>query len=240
MRVLMARTSVSSASTRPTSQPRDLPAVEERPGATMPARHRHRFHQQLPQDRPVTQVLVRAVAPTDRSTARDRSATNRIRCCRSSAIISALNRRWYSRMEKPRPRLKARRSAALGANYYLRAAAGRTTRWWSSRATSPAARRAHRSAAPPLRIRAANGGRTESLRVIERFTRVDADTLRYEFTGRGPDAVDEPVVRRAAPAVDRRVAFRVRLPQGQPRHRQHAERRPGAGTAGCRDEGASR
>ena len=32
------------------------------------------------------------------------------------------------------------------------------------------------------RIRAANGGRTESMRVVERFTRVDADTLRYEFT----------------------------------------------------------
>ena len=36
------------------------------------------------------------------------------------------------------------------------------------------------------RIRAANGGRTESLRVVERFTPVDADTLRYEFT------VDDP------------------------------------------------
>ena len=32
------------------------------------------------------------------------------------------------------------------------------------------------------RIRPANGGRIESLRVVERFTRVDADTLRYEFT----------------------------------------------------------
>ena len=32
------------------------------------------------------------------------------------------------------------------------------------------------------RVRAANGGRTESLRVVERFTPVDADTLRYEFT----------------------------------------------------------
>ncbi|MYD85417.1 MAG: hypothetical protein F4018_16910 [Acidobacteria bacterium] len=37
-----------------------------------------------------------------------------------------------------------------------------------------------------IRIRAANGGRTQSLRIVERFTRVDADTLRYEFT------VDDP------------------------------------------------
>ena len=42
------------------------------------------------------------------------------------------------------------------------------------------------------RIRAANGGRTESLRVIERFTRVDADTLRYEFTVEDPTRWTSP------------------------------------------------
>ncbi|MXY24561.1 MAG: hypothetical protein F4Y45_08565 [Acidobacteria bacterium] len=43
-----------------------------------------------------------------------------------------------------------------------------------------------------VRIRAANGGRTESLRVIERFTRVDTDTLRYEFTVEDPTRWTRP------------------------------------------------
>ena len=43
-----------------------------------------------------------------------------------------------------------------------------------------------------VRIRAANGGRTESLRVIERFTRVDPDTLRYEFTVEDPTRWTSP------------------------------------------------
>ena len=43
-----------------------------------------------------------------------------------------------------------------------------------------------------VRIRAANGGRTESLKVIERFTRVDADTLRYEFTVEDPTRWTNP------------------------------------------------
>ena len=43
-----------------------------------------------------------------------------------------------------------------------------------------------------VRIRAANGGRTESLRVIERFTRVDADTIRYQFTVEDPSRWTSP------------------------------------------------
>ena len=43
-----------------------------------------------------------------------------------------------------------------------------------------------------VRIRAANGGRTESLRVVERFTRVDAETLRYEFTVEDPTRWTRP------------------------------------------------
>ena len=43
-----------------------------------------------------------------------------------------------------------------------------------------------------VRIRAANGGRTESLRIVERFTRIDADTLRYEFTVEDPTRWTRP------------------------------------------------
>ena len=43
-----------------------------------------------------------------------------------------------------------------------------------------------------VRIRAANGGRTESLRIVERFTRVDADTIRYEFTVEDPTRWTSP------------------------------------------------
>ncbi len=43
-----------------------------------------------------------------------------------------------------------------------------------------------------VRIRAANGGRTESLRIVERFTRIDADTLRYEFTVEDPTRWTSP------------------------------------------------
>ena len=89
------------------------------------------------------------------------------------------------------------------------------------------------------RIRPANGGRIESLRVVERFTgRRRHAALRVH--GRGPDALDQPVVRRAAPAADRRDALRVRLPRGQLRHRQHAEWHPAQERQVAGDEGASR
>ena len=42
------------------------------------------------------------------------------------------------------------------------------------------------------RIRAGNGGRTESLRVVERLTPVDADTLRYGFTVEDPTRWTRP------------------------------------------------
>ena len=43
-----------------------------------------------------------------------------------------------------------------------------------------------------VRIRASNGGRTASLRIVERFTRVDPDTLRYEFTVEDPTRWTSP------------------------------------------------
>ena len=43
----------------------------------------------------------------------------------------------------------------------------------------------------PIRIRAANGDQ-EQLRVVERFTRVDANTIRYEFTVEDPSRWQQP------------------------------------------------
>ena len=43
----------------------------------------------------------------------------------------------------------------------------------------------------PIRMRAANGGTTQ-LQVVERFTRVDANTIRYEFTVEDPSRWQRP------------------------------------------------
>ena len=44
----------------------------------------------------------------------------------------------------------------------------------------------------PIRIRAANGGPRDMLRVVERFTRVDADTINYQFTIEDPTRWTRP------------------------------------------------
>ena len=65
--------------------------------------------------------------------------------------------------------------AAFAAGSAMHADAGRATRWWSRRSTSPGSWRS-------------GVATTAHLRLVERFTRVGPDTLLYKFT------VDNPTV----------------------------------------------
>ena len=82
-----------------------------------------------------------------------------------------------------------RRRSASG--WAIRSAAGKATRWSSTRRTSPTRRG---SAAPP-----------QNLHVVERFTRVDAKTLHVPVHDRGSRHLDEAVDRRVHVAGDRRA-----------------------------------
>ena len=69
-----------------------------------------------------------------------------------------------------------------------------------------------------------------SMHLIERFTRVDADTIQYRGRARRCQHVDEAVedrVHAEAGAELRHV--RVRVPRGQQRDEEHAQRRTGDG-----------
>ena len=57
-------------------------------------------------------------------------------------------------------------------------------------------------------------GSSGALHVVERFTRVDADTIRYEFHGRRSDHLDEPVERGDSDGEDGGSDVRVRVPRG--------------------------
>ena len=64
-------------------------------------------------------------------------------------------------------------------------------------------------------------GASRNLHVVERFTRIDADTLRYQFTVDDPTVWSAPVERRVCLAGHPRPGLRVRLPRGEllvPRH----------------------
>ena len=50
------------------------------------------------------------------------------------------------------------------------------------------------------------------LHVVERFTRVNDDTIVYRFTVDDPGHLDQALVRRDSHAEDQRSHFRVRLP----------------------------
>ena len=77
-------------------------------------------------------------------------------------------------------------------------------------------------------------GSTADTRLVERFTRVDADTIKYEFTVTDPNSYTRPWSAMVPLVENPRAALRVRLPRGQLRAAEHSRRRARAG------EGASR
>jgi hypothetical protein len=66
---------------------------------------------------------------------------------------------------------------------------------------------------------------SERLHVVERFTRIEAKTLRYRVTVEDPDTWPTPVDRRMAVQVDRCRAVQRRVSQGQLRDRKLPPRR---------------
>ena len=84
-------------------------------------------------------------------------------------------------------------------------------------------------------LRVANGRTDDTITVTERFTRLDGDTLRYQFTVDDPTQWTQtfsgelPLV--ALPA--RTGHLRVRLSRRQLQHREHPGWRAGTGIAAC-------
>ena len=76
-------------------------------------------------------------------------------------------------------------------------------------------------------------GSTADTRLVERFTRIDADTIRYEFTVSDPNSYTRPWSA-MVPLVENRTGpiFRVRLPRGQLRPAEHSRRRARSGKEG--------
>ena len=63
------------------------------------------------------------------------------------------------------------------------------------------------------------------LRLVERFTRIDENTVDYQFTVHDDSTFSEPWTASLPMTALGRRAVRVRLPRGQLRHREHAARR---------------
>ena len=66
---------------------------------------------------------------------------------------------------------------------------------------------------------------SEKLQLVERFTRVDADTLIYEFTVNDPSTWTKPWTAADPDDANRRDDVRVRLPRGELRHDEPAQGR---------------
>ena len=72
-------------------------------------------------------------------------------------------------------------------------------------------------------------GASETLKVTERFTRVDADTILYRFTIDDPDTWTRPWSGEVPFRRTDETDLRIRLPRGQLRPLEHPERRPRPG-----------
>ena len=79
----------------------------------------------------------------------------------------------------------------------------------------------------PSAMQAIGTGLTVTL--TERFTRVDENTLLYEYTVDDSDHLHAALHRGGSDAAERRADVRVRLPRRELRPAEHPERRPGRG-----------
>ena len=75
-------------------------------------------------------------------------------------------------------------------------------------------------------------GSTERLHLVERFTRVDADTIEYRFTAEDPSTWTPAVHRHVPDEEDGGPDLRIRLPRGErAQHDRDAQGRACAGAA---------
>ncbi len=83
--------------------------------------------------------------------------------------------------------------------------------------------------------RTAFRGSSEHLKVTERFTLVDATTIRYQFTVEDPHTWDRPWSGEYPMTRISEADLRVRLPRRQLRDAQHPESAARGGSAGARE-----
>ena len=79
-------------------------------------------------------------------------------------------------------------------------------------------------------------GSSAKTRLVERFTRVGPDTIKYQFTVTDPTTLHAAVDGGDAAHEDRRVDLRVRVPRGELRHDRHPLRRALPGERAGREE----